>query len=330
MFTILICSIVLTICALLCAVFVFLLRKLALRRSGAVAGEMPLVGGIAIGISLLVYCVLTLIFSSFLILPLSGILIAAFTMLIFGLIDDRFELSVAAKLFLQIIASILLILGGVRTQMVCLSGMGNLVITMAWILVITNAFNLLDVMDGVAMGVTVIISLSFFAISILNADIVTAAFCLVLAGTTLGCLIYNFPPAKVYLGNSGSHFLGFILAGVALKISYAPMNRKIALFTPLLILGFPIFDTLFLIFMRIKKGRSVFKKSKDHLVLRLLKLGHSKSRALVYILLLTLFFALSGVLVSQVSNFWGIVIITLAMLITIGLTRKAAKVVVDA
>jgi UDP-N-acetylmuramyl pentapeptide phosphotransferase/UDP-N-acetylglucosamine-1-phosphate transferase len=131
------------------------------------------------------------------------------------------------------------------------------------------------------------------------------------------------------MGNSGSHFLGFSLAAIALGISYAPMERKIALFSPLLILGFAIFDTAFLILMRVRKARSIFKKSNDHLALRFLCLGYSKNRALLFMLSLALFFSLSGVALSQVSNSLGIIIIVLVVMVGLALTKKMGRVSID-
>ena len=131
------------------------------------------------------------------------------------------------------------------------------------------------------------------------------------------------------MGNSGSHFLGFTLAAVALAISYAPLERKIALLSPLLILGFPIFDTAFLILMRAKKGRLIFKKSNDHLALRFLRLGYSKNKTLLFMLILSLFFSLSGVCLSQVSNTLGIVIVALVIIVGLVLTKRMSRVSID-
>jgi len=128
------------------------------------------------------------------------------------------------------------------------------------------------------------------------------------------------------MGNSGSHFLGFVLAAIALVISYAPLERKIALFSPLLILGLPIFDTAFLISMRIIKKSLPFKKSNDHLALRFLALGYSRKKTLLIMLTLCLFFSLCGILVSLVSNLSGITIIVFVGLVSLALTKKMSRV----
>ncbi len=174
-----------------------------------------------------------------------------------------------------------------------------------------------------------IASLAFFVIAFLNGDIEIVILSLVLTVASLSCFIYNFPPAKIYMGNSGSHFLGFTLAAIALGISYAPMERKIALLSPLLILGFPIFDTAFLILMRVRKSRSIFKKSNDHLAWRFLHSGYSKKKALLLIIFLSLFFSLSGVCLSQASNATGIAIIVSVAIVSLLLTKKMGQISID-
>jgi UDP-GlcNAc:undecaprenyl-phosphate GlcNAc-1-phosphate transferase len=308
----------------------FLLHQAAKRRELLTPKGVPLVGGIAIGLSFFVASLLGLFLWGNLSSPALGIMIAPAIMLVFGVIDDLRELSVLAKFLVQVVAIVLLISLGIKTQIAFFDQLINLLVTFIWILAITNAFNHLDVMDGLAAGTAIIVSLAFFLISLLNGDTHTAILSLALSVATSSFLIYNLPPAKVYMGNSGSHFLGFTLAAIALFISYAPSSeRKIALLSPLLILGLPIFDTGFLILMRIKQGRSIFKKSNDHPALRFLKLGYPKNKTLLLMLLLCLFFSSSGVLLSQVSNSLGIIIISLVILVSLIVTFRLNKVYID-
>jgi UDP-GlcNAc:undecaprenyl-phosphate GlcNAc-1-phosphate transferase len=183
-------------------------------------------------------------------------------------------------------------------------------------------------MDGLAAGVAIIVTLSFAVISFLNGDNNTLFLTLALLGALFSFLRYNFPPAKIYMGNSGSHFLGFSLAAVALIIRYASLETKIALVSPLLILGFPIFDTAFLILIRLRKKRLPFKKSNDHLALRLLSLGYSKRKVLLIMLSLGLFFSACGVVTSQVCNPLDIIIIGLVVLVTLVLAKRMSKIAV--
>ncbi len=315
---------------LLGILFISISKKLALRYSVLVSQRMPLVGGMGMGLSFIFVSSFSfLIYQGLLSREIIGIIVASSIMLIFGIIDDRRELSVSAKFFIQIVATCLLILFGIRTQIIYIGSLLNLAITFIWVLVITNAFNHLDVLDGLAAGCAMITGLAFFAVAVLTGDTKIAILSLVLTAVIASCFIYNFPPAKIYMGNSGSHFLGFTLAAIALSISYAPLERKVALLSPLLILGFAIFDTAFLILMRIRKARSIFKKSNDHLALRLLHLGYSKNKALLFMLILALFFSLSGVVLSRVSNAPGTIIIILAAIVSLIIIKRMGRVSID-
>jgi len=314
---------------LLSIFFIAISRKIVLKHNLLIPQGIPLVGGIGMGLSFVLVSLFSFNLYSGLSRGIVGIIIASSIILISGVIDDWRELSISAKFFIQIIATFLLILFGIKTQIVYIGNIPNLIITLIWILAITNAFNHLDVIDGLAAGCAMIASLSFFIVAFLNSDTGSAILSLILTAVTLSCFIYNFPPAKIYMGNSGSHFLGFILAAIALAISYAPMERKIALLSPLLILGFPIFDTIFLILMRTKKAKSIFKKSNDHLALRFIRWGYSKNKTLLFMLSLSLYFSFSGVCLSQVSNALGIIIIVLVSIVGLALNQKMSKVSID-
>ena len=312
---------------LLGTAFINILKKFSLGHNLLIPKGIPLVGGIGIGLSFIL--VSLSVFLIFIYKGLSkeivGIILSSSIMLVFGIFDDWRELSIWAKFLMQIIATCLLVLFGVRTQIVYLGDILNIIITFIWILGITNAFNHLDVMDGVASGVAIIAGIAFFAISILNSDIRSAILSLILIGAILSFFLYNCPPAKIYMGNSGSHLLGFILAAIALIISYAPLERKVALLSPLLILGLPIFDTTFLVFIRLINKSLPFKKSNDHLVFRLSALGYSKKKTLFIMLIFSLFFCLCGIAASQVSNRLGIGIIVFAALVSLVIGIKMSK-----
>jgi len=305
---------------------IFLLKKFAFKNKLLMPQGVPLIGGIALALAFMIMVKFGFDIIS---RETAGIIIASLLMLVFGVIDDWRELSIVAKFLVQIIATTILIFFGIRTHIVYIGDLLNIIITFIWVLGIMNALNHLDVMDGLAGEIALITSSALFVISLLNNDIRTAILALALIGPLISFLIYNLPPAKIYMGNSGSHFLGFVLAAIAMTISYAPMERKVALISPLLILGFPIFDTAFLILMRISKKKLPFKKSYDHLALRFLALGHSKRKALLAMFSLCLFFCISGVLVSKVSNFLGVTIIALVVLVSIVVTRKMSKVAID-
>jgi UDP-GlcNAc:undecaprenyl-phosphate GlcNAc-1-phosphate transferase len=314
---------------LLSILFILLFRRIASKYNILKLQDIPLIGGIGIGISFLIVSLIIFFLLKVLSLEIFGIILSSLLMLVFGIIDDWRELSVIGKFLVQIIATTLLIIFGMRTQIIYIGNIANIIITYIWILAITNAFNHLDILDGLAAGIAILVGLSFFTVAYLNYQNAIAILSLALASATLGFLIFNLPPARVYMGNCGSHLLGFILAAIALAISYAPLERKIALFSPLLILGFPIFDTAFLILIRLTKKKLPFKKSNDHLVLRFLALGYSKKKALLIMLALGLFFCFSGVLLSQVSTTLGIVIIAITLIVSLAITKKMGRISID-
>lgn len=288
-------------------------KKIALRSKTLIPKGVPLTGGISIGI---VFIILS---------PLNEVFVSSVIMFLLGMLDDLREMSIKNKFLVQIAATALLISFGVRTHIVSIGNPANILITFIWVLAITNAFNHLDIMDGLAAGVAIISSLGFFIISAINHDAKSAVMSLILIGALFSFLIYNLPPAKVYLGNAGSHFLGFLLASIALIISYAPLERKVALLSPILILGFPVFDTAFVILMRLKKNRNPFKKSDDHLALRILKNGYSQNKTLFLMLSLCVLFVLSGILLSKVPNLFGLVLLILITLVCTAITIKLGK-----
>lgn len=308
---------------------IFLLRKMALKSGFFMIKGIPLVGGPGIALAFILGSLGGLFIFKVISKEITGILLASTAMLIFGLFDDRKELSIKTKFIVQIIASTILILSGVRTNIVYIGSFANIAITLIWVIGITNAFNHLDIMDGLAAAVAVIVSGVFLAAALINQDIKSLILALALLSGVFSFLIYNLPPAKVYMGNSGSHFLGFVLSAVAIVISYAPMERKIALLAPILILGFPIFDTVFVSILRLKKNILPFKKSNDHLALLFLRLGFSKNKALGAMLLLTLSFSLSGLALMKVSNLSGMILILVIVFVSMIFINRMAKLKVN-
>lgn len=286
---------------------------------------VPLVGGIAIAF---VYVLsLEVFFREALVSPERILFVcAAFLVFASGLWDDIWELSVAVKIVCQCLACGLLIWSGVRTRIFLLNDAGNIVVTVIWVLGITNAFNLLDIMDGLCAGITVIVALGLFAICVMSGQVRTAQMLLVMIGAASGFLALNMPPAKAYLGNAGSHFLGFLLAAFSIQIGYATLAKQTALISPVFIMGFPVFDTVFVALMRITNGRSAFKKSKDHLALRFLKLGHSEAHALIFMFGGAALFASCGVILSQVPQNIGVFIVLAVLLSAVACTRVMSRV----
>jgi UDP-GlcNAc:undecaprenyl-phosphate GlcNAc-1-phosphate transferase len=302
-----------------------ILQKFSVRYKILIPRGIPLVGGISVALSFGIAVLAGFISFAGLTREVIGIIAASFIMLIFGILDDWKELSICAKFLMQIVAASILIIFGVRTQIAYIGIAANIIITFVWVLGITNAFNHLDVMDGLAGGCAAIVGPAFFIVAVLNNDINAAVLSLALSAATLGFLGYNLPPAKIYMGNSGSHFVGFIFAAIAMIISYAPLDRKVALLSPVFILGLPVFDTAFLVIIRTMKRILPFKKSNDHPALMLLAIGYSRKKALSLMLALCLFFSLCGILLNRVSNVSGIAVVLSVCFLIFMLTRKMIK-----
>lgn len=315
---------------ILALIFTPLMRKLALKLQAFKTDlqheePIPYLGGLSVFFAF----VLVTLFISLQKGPQSseplGILIGAVIIIFLGLVDDFVELSPGLKFFGQAVVIVTLIIFGVKTQIIALGQVANILITFFWMFAMINAFNLLDIMDGLCAGVAVIAAGAFLVVSHLSQNIQAAIICSSLMGAALGFLKYNLPVAQIYLGDTGSMFFGFILAIVAITIDYAPQDREVALLTPIIVLGLPIFDTAFVILMRLLRGRSVIKKSRDHFALRLLDAGLSKCRVLLLMYIFGLFFAVSALVISRVSNRQGImVLIAIALICGLALKRIGA------
>lgn len=253
----------------------------------------PVLGGVAI---YLAFVIGFLIFGPRVpgVLPLLG---AASLLLMTGLVDDAFHIKPYEKLVLQMIASATLVFFGLHLPWGNYQWIND-VLTIFWLVGITNAINLLDNMDGLAGGVS-LISCVFLAITfLLNGQTSAATLPALLGGAVLGFLVFNFNPASIFMGDSGSMFVGFMLAGTALLADTARFRSLTSvLLTPVLILMIPIFDTCFVTISRKLSGRPISRGGRDHTSHRLVALGVSERRAVT---MLYLFATICGVLALAV------------------------------
>lgn len=305
---------------------VFILSSLSLKYKILKTRDIPLTGGLGIGIAFIFSLGLGIFIFNLSIVKVIAVACASLLMLFFGVIDDLKELSVGQKLLVQSFCAILLIIFGVKTNIIYFSFWGNAIVTFFAILLMTNAFNLLDIMDGLAAGTALIVSSAFLLIGFLSADLNVQIFSLILVAASAGFLIFNFPLAKVYLGNSGSHFLGLLIAAVALSTHYASSEKAFALLSPVMILGLPIIDTLLLIIFRVIKRKLPFNKSKDHLALKIKALGFSPVKTILIMYLLCSIFAACGVILTRVNNLLAAGIITGVFVISLGIFLKLIKI----
>lgn len=307
-------------------VFTFLAAKISLKYKILTSAGMPLAGGIGIGLAFIFSLGLGIYSFGFFVLRIYAIAAACLFMLLLGVVDDLRELSVTQKFLGQAFCAGLLILSGVRTEIMHLGFWLNAAISFLWILGITNAFNLLDILDGLAAGIALIVSGAFLVMGVLSADLPAQVLSLILCASVSGFLVFNLPPARAYLGNSGSHFLGLLIACVSLVLHYASQRNIFALFSPLMILGLPIIDTLLLIVFRTAGKKSPFSKSRDHLALKIGILGFSTQATILIMYLLCFIFAVCGIVLTKVNNLPALIITGAVFLLSIGIFLKSVKI----
>lgn len=267
---------------------------------------VPLLGGLAMFYGFIISVILFGTLDT----NIRGIVLGALVILVVGIIDDAQELSAKAKLPFQILAAIILILHNVRIDVVSVPtfisasgvlhlGFWGIPLTMIWIVGVTNAVNLIDGLDGLAAGVSSIACMSLFCIALIVGEFEVALLTAALTGCCFGFLPYNFNPAKIFMGDTGSTFLGFILGSVSIMglfKSYAVISVAV----PFLVLGLPLFDTGFAIFRRVKAGKPIMSPDREHLHHRVLDLGFSQKKTVGIIYLMCTVLGLCAVLL--VSN----------------------------
>lgn len=227
-------------------------------------------GGMAVYLSFLATLALTFDFSS----EVLGLLLAATMVILLGIIDDLKPLGPKIKLVGQIIAIFVLIKCGIYIDIIMMPDWLDILLTFFWMLAVINAFNIIDIMDGLSAGVGLIAALVLFVVGLMNGHAMMAVMSLALAGALLGFLRYNFNPATIYLGDAGSMFIGLMLGTLAMIGVYGD-NNQAGVLAPLVILGVPLYDTLLVMYLRRRKGMPVIQGSPDHFALRLRKSGLS-------------------------------------------------------
>jgi UDP-GlcNAc:undecaprenyl-phosphate GlcNAc-1-phosphate transferase len=198
---------------------------------------------------------------------LLALLLASTIVATVGLIDDFGALTPKPKALGQVVAVFVLLKSGIMIEVTALPLWSRLLITVVWLVGMSNAFNLADIMDGLASGLGVIAASFLLAVAVLNEKWMVAAFTVALIGALLGFLRSNFYPATIYLGDCGSLFIGLTLGALAMVMDYTTYN-PLGWLAPLYILAVPVIDTLYVIVLRLKAGRKVYYGSPDHFPLR--------------------------------------------------------------
>jgi len=354
--------------SLLCVPFA---RKLALKLGvvakahpdKAATGPTPLLGGAAIYISfaatILIHLALLLALgeSSFLqrivppkvlhqiqeVIPgvikqsgqLLSILLGGLLIAVLGIIDDKRELRPVWKLVGQIVCSLVVILSGIRITVFIPGFLPSCLLTVLWIVALTNAFNFLDNMDGLSAGVAAIASLLFFFTAAYLRQYFVSLILLALAGSALGFLRYNFPPASIFMGDAGSMFLGYTLACLTVVATFYseglrevfPDILPVVVILPAVVLAIPLYELITVSFIRWRKNLPVFRASKDHFSFRLVNLGMTRRGAVLFIYLLTFCIGIGATQLPKVDLLGAVAVFvqSVSVLIVVGLLEHFGK-----
>lgn len=243
------------------------------------------------------------------------IMVFGFSVFLLGFLDDIRPYSRYIKLIFQFAIAVFTVWFGIRINIAVLPEFANMILSVIWIVGLTNAFNILDVMDGISAGVGFFAAVSFIFISVFAVGtypVVAAA----IAGSCLGFLPFNLPKAKIFMGDSGSLFLGYMLSVIAIITRFTAAN-PIAVFVPLLILFIPLFDTFYVIILRIAKKQNPLRGSRDHFVLKLKATGLPVPSIVAIIYLATIALCEASFIITRLTVKGAIILYSLSTLIFI-------------
>lgn len=278
---------------------------------------IPRLGGLAI---IFGFCVSIMCFG-ILTRQIIAIIIGAFIIALMGIVDDIKALDAKPKFLIQILAAIIVILGGdIKIEVITnpflwldsayliIPQWISIIVSIVWIVFITNAVNFIDGLDGLAAGVSAIMSVSLVFIATRLGEYSTAVIGAALLGSCFGFLPYNFNPAKIFMGDTGSTFLGFILASLSIQgvfKSYAIISFAV----PLLILGLPLFDAVFAMIRRIMKGQSPMQADRGHLHHRLIDMGFSQKQTVFILYLISGILGISAIVLAESGTLRAIILL---------------------
>lgn len=273
-------------------------------------------GGLAIFYG---FIISILVFNTGIDTGLRGLLIGSFIIVGIGVIDDIWQIKARYKLIFQIIAATVVALHGVKIQIFTNPniwspveyinlGVFSIPLTILWIVGVTNAINLIDGIDGLAAGVSSIASMALFFLALFFSEINIAIITAAIAGASFGFLPYNFNPAKIFMGDTGSMFLGFTLATVSI-MGLFKAYAAISFAVPLLILGLPLFDTTFAIIRRVFKGNDIMKPDRGHVHHRLMDMGFSQKQVVAILYTMSAILGLSAIVLAGGGAFRALILV---------------------
>jgi len=294
---------------------------------------IPYLGGVAVAggmVAALLLARASTNFPSGTLRALRGLILGGSMILLLGLIDDVKEkgLGYRFKFLAQIAAALCLMSFDVRIRFIHPLWLGD-ILTLVWVVGVINAVNIIDIMDGLASGIATIASLGFLFISLPSEQIYVNFASAALAGALLGFIPFNLSTRfKIFLGDTGSLFIGFTLAALSMGTSYTHVNNA-GVFAPLLILGIPIYDTLLVTVLRLQKGMSPFLGSHDHYALRLEKYGFYREEILVLSYSFCLLLTFAAYEVTQMVFEHAMVMYFAVGIVAVSLGTWLAKIRID-
>ncbi|UQD53428.1 undecaprenyl-phosphate alpha-N-acetylglucosaminyl 1-phosphate transferase [Bacillus methanolicus] len=277
---------------------------------------MPRLGGLAIFIGVIAGYFAGGVYNE----KVTAISLGAILIVLIGMLDDKYELSAKVKFAGQLLVAALIVASGLKMDFVSIPYIGKFQlgfwsypITVLWIVGITNAINLIDGLDGLSAGISAI-GIATIAIMAASAGkMLIFTLSVILLGSIIGFLFYNFHPAKIFMGDTGALFLGYSISILSLLGLY----KSVTLFSflvPIIILGVPVFDTTYAIIRRIVNKKPISAPDKSHLHHRLLALGLSHRNTVLAIYAFGILFSISAILVSE-STLWGTILIIFGLLV---------------
>lgn len=276
---------------------------------------IPRMGGLAIFLGFLISVLLFADIDR----QLQGILLGCVIIVATGAVDDIISLNAWVKLALQILAALVAVLHGVTIEVLVnpffwteapylVLGGWTIPITIFWIVAITNSVNLIDGLDGLAVGVSTISSLTMLVIALFVADANVAIVLAALAGACIGFMPYNLNPAKIFMGDTGALLLGYVLATVSV-MGLFKFYAVISFAVPLLALAVPLFDTLFAFCRRLLHGQSPFHADRGHFHHRLLDMGLNQKQAVAILYMISAILGLSAVVIATSGEMKALILI---------------------
>jgi len=263
--------------------------------------------------------------------PMALSLLACLAVLhVVGLIDDRKNLGPLVKLGVQVAAAAVMVVFYDVRMLELLGPATSLVITVIWLVTITNAFNFLDNMDGLSAGVATICAGIFLAAALISGQWFVAAVLALLIGALLGFLVFNFPPASIFMGDGGSLVVGFVMGLCAVRVTYYNPEAGAswwAVFTPMIVLAIPLYDLLSVTMIRIAQGKSPLVGDTQHFSHRLARKGLTRRAAVMVVWACTLASGLGGVMIGFVGDWQAALIVTqtAAILLVLALLERTGN-----